>query len=306
MKKVSVIVPNYNHADYLRERLDSIFQQDYPEKEIILLDDASTDDSAAILREYAKRPEVKTLIVNEHNSGNTFRQWERGLQEATGDYVWIAESDDVAAPQMLSQLVQGLDNSGAVMAFCRSRKIDTLGYPLLSSTDAAWRQDFLMNGELFVRCYMLGYSFVCNASAVVFRRDAAKHVNMREVQKYPASGDRLFWIEIAMQGVVGYLATEYNSFRQHPHNVSGSAESLGLNIEQDHAIYERMNQRLKLTWLERVLACGYHWRAMHQPSVSAQGLARAEKAWRQEEEFGRISYLIYMFTRIVTKIYSQC
>ena len=53
MKKVTVIMPNYNHAPYLKERMESIFSQNYPEFEIILLDDASTDDSAAILREYA-------------------------------------------------------------------------------------------------------------------------------------------------------------------------------------------------------------------------------------------------------------
>ena len=302
MKKVSIIVPNYNHARYLRERLDSIFAQDYPQKEIILLDDASTDESVAILQEYAKRPEVKTLLVNERNSGNTFRQWERGLQEATGDYVWIAESDDLAAPEMLSQLVQGLDNSGAVMAFCHSRKIDTLGYPLLTSTTGIWQRDFLMVGEVFVRRYLLGYSYVCNASAVVFRRDAAMQVDMREVEKYPASGDRLFWIEIAMQGTVGYLAKEMNSFRQHPHKVSGSAESLGRNMEQDHAIYDRMNRRLRLSWPERVLACGYHWRAIHQPAVTPEGRERAMRAWRKEEEFGRPAYWLYMLTRIMEKI----
>ena len=92
MQKVSVIMPNYNHAPYLKERMDSILWQDYPDLEVILLDDASTDNSVSILNEYTNHPRVKTLVVNDTNSGNPFLQWQRGLQEATGEYVWIAES----------------------------------------------------------------------------------------------------------------------------------------------------------------------------------------------------------------------
>ncbi|MBP5476334.1 MAG: glycosyltransferase family 2 protein, partial [Paludibacteraceae bacterium] len=53
MKKVTVIMPNYNHACYLKERMDSILAQDYPEFEVVVIDDASTDESVAVLNEYA-------------------------------------------------------------------------------------------------------------------------------------------------------------------------------------------------------------------------------------------------------------
>ena len=84
MKKVTVIMPNYNHAPYLKQRMDSILAQDYPNFEVILLDDASTDNSAEVLSEYTKHPKVKKIIVNDTNSGNTFLQWLRGIKEATG------------------------------------------------------------------------------------------------------------------------------------------------------------------------------------------------------------------------------
>jgi glycosyltransferase involved in cell wall biosynthesis len=73
-------MPNFNHAPYLKERMDSILAQDYQDFEVILLDDASTDESVVILNEYTKNPRVKTLIVNDSNSGNTFLQWQRGLE----------------------------------------------------------------------------------------------------------------------------------------------------------------------------------------------------------------------------------
>lgn len=77
---VSVIVPNYNHASYLKERLDSIYQQTYQNIEVILLDDFSSDNSVEILKQYAKKYPHKTrLVVNEQNSGRVFRQWNKGL-----------------------------------------------------------------------------------------------------------------------------------------------------------------------------------------------------------------------------------
>ena len=70
---VSIIVPNYNHALYLRERLDSIYSQTYKKFEVILLDDASSDNSVEILTEYAQKyPQKTRLIVNEKNSGKVF------------------------------------------------------------------------------------------------------------------------------------------------------------------------------------------------------------------------------------------
>lgn len=301
MKKVSVIMPNYNHAPYLKERMDSIFAQDYPEFEIILLDDASTDESAAILEEYAKDPRVKTLIVNDANSGNTFLQWARGLKEATGDYIWIAESDDVAEPAFLSRMVSAIERDKAVLAFSHSLWIDSDGRPIARSRDTRWDRDFLMAGFSFVKQYLLGYNSICNASAVLFRRDAAEAIDMDRIARFSASGDRLFWIKIALQGRVAYVAEPLNRFRQHTRKVSGSAESQGLNIIQDHEIYTLISPELALTGREKHVICGYHWKATQRPAVSDEGRAKAIEAWSAEPEFGRLSFLMYLLQRAKDK-----
>ena len=79
MPKVSVIVPNYNHAPYLKRRIDSILNQTYQDFELILLDDCSTDNSAEVLNEYASNPKVSHVVINEINSGSTFKQWDKGF-----------------------------------------------------------------------------------------------------------------------------------------------------------------------------------------------------------------------------------
>jgi glycosyltransferase involved in cell wall biosynthesis len=296
-KKISVIMPNYNHALFLKERMESILAQDYPNMEIILLDDGSTDGSVEQLQTYAKNPKVKTLVVSDRNSGNTFVQWAKGLELATGEYVWIAESDDVAAPTLVSTLVDAMEQKHATMAFCHSQWIDSEGAPIARTRDPQWEEDFSMVGDTFVRRYLLGYCTVCNASAVVFRREAARTVDMEQVAQYTASGDRLFWIQLAMQGRVAYVAQSLNKFRQHTNKVSGGAEYMGLNIVQDHEIYRLVREPMALSEIEKRWICGYHWKAMHRPTVSEQGRRNALKVWGEEPEFGRLSFLFYLLHR---------
>src|SRR5438034_11203510 len=89
MLTVSVIIPNYNHARYLRKRIESVLTQTYQDFEVILLDDCSTDESRSIIGEYRIDPRVR-IELNEQNSGNTFKQWNKGVGLARGTYVWIA------------------------------------------------------------------------------------------------------------------------------------------------------------------------------------------------------------------------
>ena len=69
---VSIIVPNYNYACYLNVRIASILNQSYTNYELILLDDASTDNSVEILEKYKDNPHVSHILVNEKNSGSPF------------------------------------------------------------------------------------------------------------------------------------------------------------------------------------------------------------------------------------------
>ncbi|MEG2479884.1 MAG: glycosyltransferase family 2 protein, partial [Mucinivorans sp.] len=91
--KVSIIVPSYNHAPYLKERLDSILGQTFRDFELIILDDSSTDNSQQIIEQYSSEPRVSHVVYNKINSGNTFVQWQKGVDLAQGEWIWIAESD---------------------------------------------------------------------------------------------------------------------------------------------------------------------------------------------------------------------
>ena len=103
--EVSVIIPNYNYARFLQQRIESVLAQTYTDYEIILLDDASTDDSVSILNHYKTNSRVTHLEINSVNTGSPFAQWQKGISLSRGKYIWIAESDDAAESFFLEKAV---------------------------------------------------------------------------------------------------------------------------------------------------------------------------------------------------------
>lgn len=111
MPKVSVIVPVYNSEQELRDCLDSLVEQTEKDIEIIVIDDASTDNSPAIEAEYQKKyPNVK-VYRNERNLGQSETR-NRGIELAEGDYIAFLDSDDYVNPGMYEELYQAaVDNN---------------------------------------------------------------------------------------------------------------------------------------------------------------------------------------------------
>ena len=156
-KKVSVVVPNYNYARYIEKRLDSIVRQTYPIYELIVLDDCSSDNSVEVIeRKLAKinkqYPEIKTRIVkNEKNSGKAMQQWKKGFELATGDYVWIAEADDLSSRRFLAEVMRGFDDPDVVISYVESMIINKMG--LIIAPNFRWSRDKEKSGH-YKRSYI--------------------------------------------------------------------------------------------------------------------------------------------------------
>ncbi len=249
--KISVIIPNYNHADFLQQRIDTVLNQTYRDFEVILLDDASTDGSAAILNSYRDHEKVSHVVINQQNSGNTFVQWQRGLALATGDYVWIAESDDYCSPDLLEELVSLVDSQENVsVAFCnsiifRDNEVVTTGH--------SGQMQEIVEGKTFIRERMLFGNTIFNASMAIFQRSAAQQVDFVLIQTFKFCGDWLFWIQLAQQGQVGISAKVLNYFRKHNADVSGKIYAQG----QFHQELYRLVQILQKQQLVDTLQSRY-------------------------------------------------
>ncbi|HEY5743330.1 MAG TPA: glycoside hydrolase family 99-like domain-containing protein [Terrimicrobiaceae bacterium] len=221
---VSVIVPNYNHEKYLSERLRSITAQTYQNMEIILLDDASTDGSRAILEKFSSEESRARFVPNTQNSGSTFRQWRKGLSQARGKYVWIAESDDAAEPMFLETLVGKLEaNAGLSLACCQLQMVspngEALGTPdgWLSEIDPLrWKDNFVNDGIDEIRRSLVVKNTILNASGVVFR-NAEGLADLVDISMRLCA-DWLFWVRLLRRGGIAYVAEPLSRWRLNSSN----------------------------------------------------------------------------------------
>lgn len=216
---VSVVVPNYNHARYLGERLRSIATQTLQDIEIILLDDASTDHSRDLLQRFAAVESRARYLPNTTNSGSTFKQWRKGLNEARGKYVWIAESDDSAQPALLERLVARLEAEPDVaLACCQLRMMDAAGN-LGGTPDewlgelhpTRWNKSFTNDGRDEISRYLSRKNTILNASGVVFRN--FEGVDRLVDDSMRLCADWLFWARLLVRGKIAYEAEPLNHWR---------------------------------------------------------------------------------------------
>ncbi|MCR5028013.1 MAG: glycosyltransferase [Fibrobacter sp.] len=212
---VSVIVPNYNHAKYLQQRLDSIFHQTFQDFEVIILDDCSTDNSKEIIEEYHNRPQVSHIVYNETNSGSPFKQWAKGFDLAQGEYIWIAESDDWAELNFLEETTRRLKVNDVNLVFTNSYIVT----PNEKKIDIPIKEDTFLHGRSFLQKEMIFHNFILNASAVLFKKKALQSIP-KTYQTFTSSGDWLFWIEFCLIGNVFYCAKILNYNNRHGMNTT--------------------------------------------------------------------------------------
>jgi glycosyltransferase involved in cell wall biosynthesis len=120
--KVSVIVPFYNGAEYIRETLTSILTQSLKEIEIICVDDESTDDTYAILQEYARTDDRLTVLKQEKSNAGAARNL--GKKHATGEYLLFLDSDDLFETDMIERMYRSCKESDADVCVCNANQYD--------------------------------------------------------------------------------------------------------------------------------------------------------------------------------------
>ncbi len=269
---VSVLVPNYNHAPFLRQRLDSIYAQTWTQFEVILMDDCSTDDSRAILQEYADRyPDRTRLLLNDKNSGGAFKQWEKGLRAARGELIWVAESDDWCSANLLETLVPFFANQAVQLAFvpshfmnaAGSEQVWSMGEYLSGVGPDRWGQPFVVPAPQIVREAFAEKNIIPNASSAVFRLHDRLEVMENSIwREMRTCGDWVFYLNQIRGGLLAYSPLAQNYYRQHAANTSVTsfskdsyyaeheivAKTIQRHYSVDPSVFQRQQQDLILHW----------------------------------------------------------
>lgn len=235
---VSIIVPNYNHAPYLRERLDSIYNQTYSNYEVILLDDCSSDESRAILDEYAERYADRTQkVYNTENCGKPFRQWDKGIALASGELIWIAESDDYCEQNFLEEMVPLFKRESVMLAFARSvfmqdgRKVWSTEEYLSDLPELFWDKPFTMTAHNLVNVGFGIKNIIPNVSSAVFRNMGTFSTEKNPLwEQMKLCGDWVFYLNLIRGGCVSYTNKTTNYYRVHQ-------KSTSLNVQKTETYY---------------------------------------------------------------------
>jgi O-antigen biosynthesis protein len=230
--RISVIIPNYNYARFLPHRIVSILNQELPAWEIILLDDASTDDSLDVAAKLLKDCGIRYQIVsNSENSGSVFAQWQKGVDLARGDIVWIAEADDWASARFTKVAAAAFSDPDVVISYTQSNQVNQASEILCPHyldyvTDIdreRWRHPFVNDGLSELNDGLSIKNTLPNVSGVLFRRAALQQVlteHIDEIRSYRVAGDWCTYAHLATRGKIAFDPRPLNYHRRHAESVT--------------------------------------------------------------------------------------
>ncbi len=123
--KITIIIPVYNAEKYIKDCLLSITNQIFKNIEVICINDGSTDNSLAILNNYAKVDE-RIKVFSQKNQGPA-KARNVGLENASGEFIMFCDADDTYNADMCATLIKGIQKSGSDLAMCNTNGYDKKG-----------------------------------------------------------------------------------------------------------------------------------------------------------------------------------
>lgn len=211
--KVSVFIMTYNQKRFVQEAIESVLAQHYPNMEIVIGDDGSTDGAQEVLLQYQNQhPNLFKLILSPRNEGIT-ANCNKILRECTGEYIAWLGGDDIWMPGKLSKQVSLMENNRHA-SLCVS-KVEWFD----SNTNKAMfiypRGDFNVdNLNIIETAYYIG----CNGSSYMFRRNAIPQYGFEP--SISMISDWLFVIETLRNGSAVFINEALARYRRHGESMS--------------------------------------------------------------------------------------
>jgi glycosyltransferase involved in cell wall biosynthesis len=229
---ISIIIPSYNSAQYLSATLNSILNQGYPNFEIILVDDGSTDNTREIIDSFN---DDKIIYIYQDNSGGPSKPRNVGIQSSSGLLICLFDSDDIMLETKLEDSVDLFSRSDVDLIFTDFSVIDENSVITKSSflEDYTYFRRLLEPIQGFDHCFELkgaAYNALLNSnfigtSSVIARRDVINEIGYFD-ESLKNSDDIDYWYRVALKGKrIGFI----DKIEHHYRRRSGSISSRGLD-----------------------------------------------------------------------------
>jgi glycosyltransferase involved in cell wall biosynthesis len=253
---VSVIIPSYNHATFLRECVDSVLSQDHANTQAIVVDDGSTDGSIELLQSYGDR-----ITLLQQRGGRQARARNLGLRVAKGELVAFLDSDDRYLPGRISSAVQAFrDAPWADVVWADYRQINAQGAVVTQNRWAA-------NAVGDFRRELIASNPICNATVTLRRRVIDEIGGFDE--RVPRVCDGAAWYQIAARGR-RFLHLDRVVLDYRLHNANDSASFVPMTRDRDMALLAAAQSYVRQgiiststdkAWLRNVLVRQFAFRA---------------------------------------------
>ena len=222
--RVSVLMTMFNASAYLRPAIESLLTQSFADFELMIVDDGSTDESAAIVESYAD-PRI-CFVRNSTNRGQT-PCLNQGLEAARGEFVARQDADDLSHPDRLLTQVSFLDAHPQIALLgANARQIDEVGRPL-GVTDLPRNTNAIRWANLFDNSFL--------HSAVMFRRKTIRDEFGGYDETFACSQDYALWSRVARKHEVANLPDSLISLRVRPNSLMRAPNS-SLETETDNIL----------------------------------------------------------------------
>lgn len=251
---VSIIIPAYNYAKYIREAIDSALVQTYSPIEVVVVDDGSTDNTAEVVKSYSD-PRVR--YIYQTNAGLSASR-NTGIRHARYPFVSFLDADDKLMPEMCERIMETfakLPSSFALIG-CAMTRMDPNGTPIPNR-----RFDTRPSRELFAKDFILKNRFPCNVIArkEIFGDEQCGFFDTT----LTSSEDRDMWIRISTKHRVYIYGDPLVLIRRHPTSMSKNSDRMKLN----------MRRVLMKAWRARALT------ALHPFWLKVLAFNNVEVAW---------------------------
>jgi len=238
--KISVCIPTFNTARYLAEAIESVLGQTFTDYELVVYDDASTDETPEVMRRFAD-PRLR-YVRSEHNLGQA-GAWDRCVSLASGEYVALLHADDVYLSGFLDQRVSVLDANPTVgLAFGAVQLIDQNGVATaekqFAGCDTIWPAPQFL-GTLLLDC-------VIYPPSVMIRRDCYRIVGgFNDAYYWGIDWD--FWLRLAANYGVAYSSRIAAAYRVHLASATPAAFSMARTSSDGLEILNQIFRKIDQT-----------------------------------------------------------
>ncbi len=229
--RISVIVPVYNHEKFVVECLHSICEQNWPDLELIIIDDGSTDASWNHIVRFRFPTSVRSRILRVENEGAS-RALNRGCQLATGQYLALCNSDDLFVPGRLHRMVSALESSGSLIGFSAVQYIDRSGRDI--SNEWKYARELSDKQRAIAAFPSLGFSLLLSNVAIstgnfFFHRSLLGLVG--SFRPYKLVHDWDFILRCLLETEPIFKDEALYKYRLHPHNSFSSLLNTVAEVE---------------------------------------------------------------------------